>query len=62
MCIRDSRDTALARMRVALSEFMIDGVSSNIPLLRELVSQSAFIQGGESIHYLERWLKERKGC
>lgn len=58
----DNRDTALARMRVALSEFMIDGVSSNIPLLRELVSQSAFIQGGESIHYLERWLKERKGC
>ena len=47
------RDTALARMRTALSEFVIDGIKTNIPLHERLCRDSAFLAGGTNIHYLE---------
>ncbi|MCV2509017.1 MAG: acetyl-CoA carboxylase biotin carboxylase subunit, partial [Neisseriaceae bacterium] len=56
----DDRDIAIARMNVALSEFMIEGISTNIPLHRELLSNSKFVEGQQSIHYLEKWLAERR--
>jgi len=52
----ESREAALARMRVALSELIVDGIKTNIPLQEELVRDSAFAQGGVNIHYLEKKL------
>jgi acetyl-CoA carboxylase biotin carboxylase subunit len=40
-------------MRVALSEMVIEGIQTNIPLHQELMTDAAFIRGGVSIHYLE---------
>jgi len=53
------RDQALARMRVALSEMIVEGIETNIPLHRELVTDANFMKGGTSIHYLEQRLAER---
>ncbi|SHF69128.1 acetyl-CoA carboxylase, biotin carboxylase subunit [Microbulbifer donghaiensis] len=52
----ESREAALARMRVALSELIVDGIKTNIPLQEELVRDSAFAEGGVNIHYLEKKL------
>jgi acetyl-CoA carboxylase biotin carboxylase subunit len=49
----DNREQAIARMRVALSEMVIEGIQTNIPLHQELMNDAAFIRGGASIHYLE---------
>lgn len=49
----DTREQALARMRIALSETIIEGILTNIPLHRELMMDTHFIAGGTSIHYLE---------
>ena len=57
ICHGDTRDQALARMRTALSETLVDGIQTNIPLHRELMADAKFIEGGTSIHYLEHWLQ-----
>jgi acetyl-CoA carboxylase biotin carboxylase subunit len=49
----DTREQAIARMRVALSEMVIEGIQTNIALHQELMNDAAFIRGGVSIHYLE---------
>jgi acetyl-CoA carboxylase biotin carboxylase subunit len=49
----ENRDTALARMRTALSEIVIDGIKTNVPLHERLLRDSAFLAGGTNIHYLE---------
>ncbi|WP_293995051.1 acetyl-CoA carboxylase biotin carboxylase subunit [Sphaerotilus sp.] len=56
----DTRDQALARMRSALSEMLVEGIQTNIPLHRQLMADAAFMEGGTSIHYLEGWLAARK--
>jgi acetyl-CoA carboxylase biotin carboxylase subunit len=56
----DTRAQALARMRTALSETVVEGINTNIALHRELVADAKFIEGGTSIHYLEGWLAERR--
>ncbi|MDM9560474.1 MULTISPECIES: acetyl-CoA carboxylase biotin carboxylase subunit [Bordetella] len=55
----DNREQALARMRIALSEMVVEGISTNIPLHRELLQDARFIEGGTSIHYLEHKLSQR---
>ncbi|OWT75591.1 MULTISPECIES: acetyl-CoA carboxylase biotin carboxylase subunit [unclassified Achromobacter] len=55
----DDREQALARMRIALSEMVVEGISTNIPLHRELLQDARFIEGGTSIHYLEHKLAQR---
>lgn len=50
----ETRELALARLRQALAEIVIDGIKTNIPLHQRLVEDTAFIQGGTDIHYLER--------
>jgi acetyl-CoA carboxylase, biotin carboxylase subunit len=55
------RDQAIARMRVALSEMIVEGILTNIPLHRELMTDARFMKGGTSIHYLEQRLAERRG-
>ncbi|MBC8022508.1 MAG: acetyl-CoA carboxylase biotin carboxylase subunit [Burkholderiales bacterium] len=49
----DTREQAIARMRVALSEMVIEGIQTNIALHQELMNDAAFIRGGVNIHYLE---------
>jgi acetyl-CoA carboxylase, biotin carboxylase subunit len=56
----DTRDQAIARMRVALSEMAITGIKTNIPLHQELFMDSSFARGGTSIHYLEERLANMK--
>ena len=56
----DTRDQALARMRTALSETVVEGIQTNIPLHRELMVDAKFIEGGTDIHYLESWMAARK--
>jgi acetyl-CoA carboxylase biotin carboxylase subunit len=55
----DTRAQAIARLRTALSEMVVEGISTNIPLHREMMEDEAFIQGGFSIHYLEHKLELR---
>ena len=55
----DTRDQAMARMRIALSEMAVEGIDTNIPLHQELLLDAAFLRGGTSIHYLEHKLAER---
>ena len=52
----DTREQAIARMHIALSETVIEGINTNLPLHRELMSDTAFRRGGTSIHYLEERL------
>ncbi|NHN20283.1 acetyl-CoA carboxylase biotin carboxylase subunit, partial [Bacillus amyloliquefaciens] len=49
----DTRDQAIAKMRIALSEMIVEGIDTNLPLHQELMQDSAFGRGGTSIHYLE---------
>ena len=51
-----SRDAALARMRTALDEMVIEGIKTNIPLHQDIMRDAAFMQGGTNIHYLEKKL------
>jgi acetyl-CoA carboxylase biotin carboxylase subunit len=53
-----TRDQAIRRMRIALSEMVLEGISTNIPLHRELLHDSRFLRGGTSIHYLEQKLAQ----
>jgi len=55
----DTREQAIARMRIALSEMVVEGISTNIALHRELLADARFVAGGTSIHYLEHKLAER---
>jgi acetyl-CoA carboxylase, biotin carboxylase subunit len=56
----DTREQAMARMRIALSETVIDGISTNIALHKTLMDDSHFMDGGTSIHYLEQKLAKNK--
>jgi acetyl-CoA carboxylase biotin carboxylase subunit len=56
----DTRDQALARMRGALAETVVEGINTNIPLHRELMVDARFMEGGTNIHYLEEWLVQHK--
>ncbi|EQD41760.1 acetyl-CoA carboxylase biotin carboxylase subunit [Ferrovum myxofaciens] len=55
-----TRDQALARMRIALSEMVVEGIKTNIPLHQKLLQDEAFLMGGTSIHYLEEKLSREK--
>ena len=52
----ETRELALARMSTALSELVIEGIKTNIPVLQRLLDDAAFIAGGTDIHYLENKL------
>ncbi len=55
-----TREQAIARMRTALSEMVVEGIRTNIPLHQDLLHDAAFLQGGTSIHYLEQKLANLK--
>ena len=52
----DTRDIAIARMRGALSELVIDGINTNVDLHLDILNDSAFQAGGANIHFLEKKL------
>ena len=52
----DDRASAIARMRTALSEVVVDGIKTNVPLHQDILADTAFQQGGTNIHYLEKKL------
>ncbi|GAB4060233.1 acetyl-CoA carboxylase biotin carboxylase subunit [Uliginosibacterium sediminicola] len=56
----DTRDQAIRRLRIALSEMVVEGIKTNIPLHQDLLHDANFMQGGTSIHYLEHRLAATK--
>ncbi|MFT5588346.1 MAG: acetyl-CoA carboxylase biotin carboxylase subunit [Bradyrhizobium sp.] len=54
-----TRDQAIKRMQIALSEMVVEGILTNIPLHRELMVDARFIEGGTNIHYLEQKLANK---
>ena len=54
----ESRQAAIARMRIALSELVIEGIKTNIALHQELMRDAGFAAGGFNIHYLEKRLAD----
>src|SRR5271154_3113766 len=54
-----TREQAIRRMRIALSEMVVEGIQTNIPLHLELLHDARFIEGGTNIHYLEQKLAEK---
>jgi acetyl-CoA carboxylase biotin carboxylase subunit len=54
----ETRDEAMARMRQALDELVVEGIRTNTALHRELVRDASFMAGGVSIHYLESKLED----
>ena len=55
-----TRDQAIRRMQIALSEMVVEGIQTNIPLHRELMEDARFAEGGTNIHYLEQKLASKK--
>jgi len=55
-----TREQAIARMRIALSEMVIEGILTNLPLHRDLLNDTRFLRGGVSIHYLEQKLAQEQ--
>lgn len=57
ICYGENRETAIARMRNALAELVVEGIKTNASLHQMLMQQPDFIQGGVNIHYLEHLLE-----
>ncbi|EKF9853427.1 acetyl-CoA carboxylase biotin carboxylase subunit [Vibrio cholerae] len=52
----ENRDVAIARMRNALNEMIVEGIKTNIPLQQAIMKDENFQKGGSNIHYLEKKL------
>lgn len=59
ICYGSSREQAIARMQIALSEILVEGIKTNIALHRDLLEDLAFKEGGVNIHYLENKLAKK---
>lgn len=55
-----TRDEAIRRLKVALSEMQVETISTNIPLHQALLCDPDFVDGGVDIHHLEHWLEKRE--
>jgi acetyl-CoA carboxylase biotin carboxylase subunit len=56
------RAEAMAKMREALAATRVEGIATNLPLLRGLFEDETFVRGETDIHYLEQWLKQRRAA
>jgi acetyl-CoA carboxylase biotin carboxylase subunit len=56
ICYGENRDVAIARMRQALDEIVVEGIKTNIPLHKEILRDENFHNGGTNIHYLHKKL------
>lgn len=54
----ETREVALAKMRNALDETVVDGIKTNLPLHQEILRGSDYQHGGVNIHFLEQWLNQ----
>ncbi len=54
------RETAIARMRIALSEMVVEGIKTNVPLQQRIMADGGFQTGGQNIHYLEKRMAEAR--
>ncbi len=52
----EDRRSAIARLCNALRETVIDGIHTNLPLQRRILTDAVFQKGGANIHYLEKKL------
>ena len=52
----DTRESAIARMRTALDEIIVEGIRTNVPMHVDVLNDRGFIEGGAGIGYLERRL------
>ena len=59
ICHAETRNNAIARMRQALDEIVVEGIKTNISLHKELMNDSVFVQGGMNIHYLGKKLEQK---
>ncbi|WFU12226.1 acetyl-CoA carboxylase biotin carboxylase subunit (plasmid) [Rhizobium sp. CB3090] len=57
-----NRAEAMVKMREALAATRIEGISTNLPLLRALFDDEGFARGGTDIHYLQQWLQHRRAA
>ena len=55
----ENRNEAIARLSRSLSELIIDGIDTTIPLFEELLNEGDIINGDYNIHWLEKWLEQR---
>ena len=55
----ENRNEAIARLSRSLSELIIDGIDTTIPLFDELLNEDDIINGNYNIHWLEKWLEHR---
>ena len=55
----ESRKEAIARLRRALGELIIDGIDTTVPLFEELLNEDDILNGDYNIHWLEKWLDSR---
>jgi len=58
----DTREDALARLRIALDEMRVEGIATNLPLHRRLARDTGFAAGCVDIHHLERSLRQGAGA
>ncbi|MEM7543113.1 MAG: acetyl-CoA carboxylase biotin carboxylase subunit [Pseudomonadota bacterium] len=56
ICHSHDREAARRRTATALTELIVEGIDTNIPLLRDIIGDAAYAAGGTNIHYLERKL------
>jgi len=56
----ENRDNAIAKMRNALVEIIIDGIKTNIELHQDILADPVFQKGSQTIHYLEKKLASTK--
>lgn len=54
ICYGENRDVAIARMKNALQELIIDGIKTNVDLQIRIMNDENFQHGGTNIHYLEK--------
>ena len=55
----ENRKEAIARLRRALGELIIDGIDTTVPLFEELLNEGDILNGDYNIHWLEKWLDSR---
>ncbi|MDF2412761.1 acetyl-CoA carboxylase biotin carboxylase subunit [Aeromonas sp. 1HA1] len=56
ICYGENRDVAIARMRQALDELVVEGIKTNVSLQKEIMKDENFQHGGTNIHYLHKKL------
>jgi len=52
----ENREVALARMKNAIDETVIEGIKTNLPLHHDILRSTGFTEGQVNIHYLEKWM------